>query len=221
MNKYLKVFLLGICAGAAIGLGGLLFVICSAYDLRLLGSFLFGIGLFLVCTLGLFLYTGKIGFLITSENKKEYSLNLFIGYIGNIVGAVGFGYLMFLAFRNVDTIFTKAIAVSASRNTDIGNGGTPFYKELLTGFLCGIYVFLAVYFFKKKWNIFIRILILLFCVFSFVASGFEHCIANMFYVSMANGWNGQTILNIVIITFANSIGSILLMTIFKLVKIEK
>lgn len=218
MKKILKTLVLGILAGAAIGLGSLLYTICNSKNLPLLGSACFSIGLILVCVFGLFLYTGKIGFLPEASNKKSFALDLLIGYIGNIIGAITFGYLMLVLFKGNTVIESSISSIASKRLTDLGNGGTPFYKEIISGIFCGMLVFIAVYQFKKDFNIVARLLILAFCVFAFVASGFEHCIANMFYVSMANMWNLQSIMNILIITVSNSIGALVLMSATKLIK---
>lgn len=210
MKAKLKTLLFGVLAGASIGLGGLLYTICSSKNMALLGSLCFSIGLLLVCLFSLYLFTGKIGFVISDPNKKDYIINLVIGYLGNIIGAVGFGYLCFIFFQGNNDVTTAIHNIATKRLTDIGSGGTPFYTELIGAIFCGMLVYVAVYGFKKDWNIIARIFLLVFCVFAFVACGFEHCIANMFYVSMANMWNGQTILNILIVTFGNALGAILL-----------
>ena len=65
-------FLKGILAGLAIGLGGFLFILMSFLiegELgKALGSLLFSVGLFLVCTFYLSLYTGKIGLVLKAKN---------------------------------------------------------------------------------------------------------------------------------------------------------
>lgn len=203
-----KTFLLGICAGLAIGLGGFLFVLMKSINQPYLGSLLFAIGLFLVCTFGFYLYTGKIGFILGSNNKKDYILNLLIGYIGNIIGAVGLGYLLFSIVKDTN-IINASITIAKSRESIFAGDNNNIFKEILSGMCCGAFVYIAVFCYKKEWNIFFRIFALVLSVFLFVASGFEHCVANMFYISMANAWNVNTILNILIITISNSIGSLL------------
>ena len=62
MHRFLKTFLLGIAAGASIGLGGLAFLACKAFAEpavigHVVGSFMFSIGLLCVCSFGFFLFT--------------------------------------------------------------------------------------------------------------------------------------------------------------------
>lgn len=54
----------------------------------------------------------------------------------------------------------------------------------------------------------------------FILSGFEHCIANMFYFSYANVWSIKTVLYVLITTVGNGLGSIILWAIFKFSKIK-
>ena len=210
MNKTIKTFLLGIAAGAAIGVGSFLFTLCASYSNKVLGSVLFAIGLFTVCFFGLFLYTGKIGYFLDNKDKKKYAFDLFVGYLGNIVGAVVLGYILRLILINFNNPTIDGIkGIVSSRMIDIGFGGSPFVKQLGTSFFCGCLVYLAVHFWKTKWHFIIRTLILVLCVFLFVYLGFEHCIANMFYFSYGNAWNLQSLLNILVVTIGNSFGALI------------
>ena len=67
MKRLLKIVLLGIAAGASIGLGGLAFLACKAQPEagalgHIAGSFMFSIGLLCVCSFGFVLFTGKVGY---------------------------------------------------------------------------------------------------------------------------------------------------------------
>lgn len=209
MKKKLNVFLLGILAGAAIGLGSLLFTILNTHGLKSLGSVMFAVGLFSVCFFGFFLYTGKVGFFLDDKNKKAYAINLLVGYVGNIVGAVAFGYLMRLIFMSFHSETMEGIKkIVSSRLVDLGNGGSPAFKQLGTSFFCGVLVYLAVHFWKKPLKFVYRTIILVMCVFLFVYFGYEHCIANMFYFSYGNAWGAQALINILLVTIGNSFGAL-------------
>lgn len=206
--KYLDNFLLGILAGAAIGLGGflnLLLVSTGIEACRYLGGFVFSVGLFTVCFFGLHLYTGKVGYVM--ENKKDYALSLLIMYIGNVIGAVGFGYLMHLTGVIQDT----ATSVALNKIVNDGEVGSSPLKILLYSFFCCIMVFLAVDIFKKSKNWFIKVGGLVVCVALFVITGMEHCVANMFYFAFANTYSSHFLyafLALLIATAGNSLGAI-------------
>ena len=206
--KYLDNFLLGILAGIAIGLGGflnLLLVSTGIEALRYLGGFVFSVGLFTVCFFGLHLYTGKIGYVM--ENNRSYALSLLIMYVGNVIGAVGFGYLMHLTGVIQDTALTVALNKIVFDGT---NGASPL-KILLYSFFCCIMVFLAVDIYKKSKNWFIKVGGLVVCVALFVITGMEHCVANMFYFAFANVYATNFLnafLALLIATAGNSLGAI-------------
>lgn len=206
MHKIIKTFLLGVMAGAAIALGGLLFTLLSNIGYKVIASFAFSIGLLLVCMFGFNLFTGKVGFFLEAENKKEYFLNLLIMYIGNLVGALVIGYLCFGFFYKNSSVVNTISNVAYAREITSDN----WWITLLGAIGCGMLVYTAVYAFKKEWPIGVRVVILMFAVFAFVIAGFQHCIANMFYISFANSWKGLTILNILIVTVGNIVGAILL-----------
>ena len=204
MKKLLKIFFLGILAGFAIGLGSFAFVMCKAAGSTIVGSFAFSIGLLLVCFLGLNLYTGKVGFAI--DGPKENVINLAPIYVGNIVGAVIAGYLFFFATKNIPGTVDSINAVVAAR--EIGEAD-PWYRCLILSSLCGVFVFLAVYGYKKFQNPGMKAFAIIMCVFIFVVTGMEHTIANMVYFSFGNAWSWNSVLNICITTIGNSLGAIL------------
>ena len=207
-NKYLDNFLLGILAGAAIGLGGFLnlLLVSTGYEVcRYLGGIVFSIGLFTVCFFGLHLYTGKVGYVM--ENDRKYALSLLIMYIGNVIGAVGFGYLMYLTGAIKET----ALTVALNKIVYDGEFGASPLKILIYSFFCCIMVFLAVDVYKKSNNWIIKIANLVVCVALFVITGMEHCVANMFYFAFANVYATyflHAFLALLIATAGNSLGAI-------------
>jgi formate/nitrite transporter FocA (FNT family) len=210
--KHLQAILSGILAGMAIGLGGGIFLVCCATITtggRVAGSILFSIGLFLVCSLGLNLYTGKIGYLF--ENKPDYLLFLAEMLLGNAIGAIGLGYLV-RATSLYSLIGQTAEASAAKKLLDMGSGtGQTWYSCLINAFFCGVLVFLAVDIFKKAENHLIKVVGLFGCVTAFVALGFEHCIADMFYFGFANMWGShftEALLAMLLFILGDSLGSL-------------
>lgn len=213
MKKVCKTFFLGVLAGFAIALGSFAFVLTKAAGSQIMASFVFSIGLLMVCFLGFNLYTGKVGFAI--DGPKENVINLLPIYLGNIVGAVASGYLFFLATKNYSNIMDTANAVVAAR--EIGDAD-PWYRCLIMSSLCGVFVFLAVYGYKKFQNPGMKAFAIIACVFIFVVTGMEHTIANMVYFSFANAWSWNHVLNILITTVGNSLGAILVYLSLKVVQ---
>ena len=218
--KYLKVFLFGIFAGLAIGLGSFIFTLVTSYATgtwgSILGSALFSIGLILVCVLGLQLYTGKVGVVFDDRKKlKENAINLPIMLIGNAIGAFALGILCHFIFMNVSDI--------AARITFISNAKMDYvnHNVFLEGIFCGALVYIAVYFFKNLENWAMKIIGIIVSVTLFVYCGFQHCIANMFYFGMSFDWKLDMLWNILIVVLTNSVGALLVRCLVHLTAIIK
>jgi formate/nitrite transporter FocA (FNT family) len=84
------------------------------------------------------------------------------------------------------------------------------------GIFCGILVFLAVYVWKKSDNWFIKATGLILCVTTFVVTGTEHCIANMFYFAFSGIWSVGLLVDVLLVILGNSIGSLILFGLIKL-----
>lgn len=227
MVKHLfKQLLLGILAGLAIGLGSFLFVLTKTFikdELEELGNILaalvFSVGLFLVCTFSLSLFTGKIGLVFEKKQDLPFYLSLPVMIIGNAIGAIGLGYICYAIFK--DTSLYQVVEAATKARTDVYNPVTaflPFLRTLIKGVACGLCVYFAVKSFSFNRLRPVGILLLIFFVFIFVYFGFEHCIANMFYFSMANKWDGGAFIDLFLVIFANSIGTIPGVFLLKLTK---
>ena len=223
MGKVLfKNFYKGILAGLAIGLGGFLYILMvhfvpGEYG-KVLGSILFSVGLFLVCTFMLSLYTGKIGLIYEKKQEKSFYWSLPVMLVGNAIGAFALGYAMYFAFRNTDVMNTVN-ATCLARTTL--NTFQDYLSCMIKSFLCGLCVYLAV----KAFNINrlkpIGILLLIFFVFVFVYCGFQHCIANMFYFGFGNHMKWNTLFNLLICISFNSFGPIIGVLLVKLIEKAK
>ena len=213
MKKYLICLLKGILAGLSIGLGGFLYILMTYLfhddlaDLgNILGSIVFSIGLFLVCTFSLNLYTGKIGLVFEEKKDKEFYISLPIMLIGNAIGAFGLGYICFFIFRNTDVY---QFALSAANKRLVFSTPLDYVSTIIKSFLCGVCVYMAVKSFSMDRLRPLGITLLVFFVFLFVYCGFQHCIANMFYFGMANTINWYTLINLLLVITFNSFGPII------------
>lgn len=211
MKNILHAFLKGILAGMAIALGGFLFLLFSFWipgELgKALGSLLFAIGLFLVCTFGLSLYTGKIGLIYERKQETSFYLCLPVMLIGNAAGAIALGYLCYGIFKDT-ALFETALAASNSRLAL--STFNDYFGLCLKSMLCGFCVYMAVKLFALDRLKPLGIFGLVFFVFLFVYCGFQHCVANMFYFGFANAYGqGLTYANLGLCILFNSIGPIL------------
>ena len=195
MKKNIKMFLLAIGAGLAISIGGTVYL---SVDNKIIGSLLFAVGLYAIVLNGLFLYTGKVGYLVVQSDKIEYLGLMAITWLGNLAGT-WIGAVAVLNTR-IQGIRENAVGICETKLAD-----EPLSIFLLAIF-CGILMYIAVDGFKEKENP----LILFFCVSVFILSGFEHCIANMFYFSIAGAWSLKTIVYLIIMTLGNSLGGMLI-----------
>ena len=219
MKTQLLSFVKGILAGLAIGLGGFLYVLMVHFvqgELgRVLGSLLFAIGLFTVCTCMLHLYTGKIGMVYEGKQTKDFYISLPVMLIGNAIGAFGFGFALWAIFK--DTSVMETVNRICTSRTTLASFD-DFLAVIVQSTLCGVCVYLAVKAFSLNRLKPIGILLLVFFVFVFVYSGFQHCIANMFYFGFGNHINGYTFINLAFCILFNSLGPVFGVLLVKLIK---
>ena len=209
MKEQLITFLKGILAGLSIGVGGFLFIIMSHFvsgELgKVLGSLLFAVGLFTVCTFYLSLYTGKIGIVFEGKQKNSFYVSLPVMLVGNAIGAIALGYACYFIFKESDVMNTVN-AVCSSRTTL--ESFNDYLSLCVKSALCGLCVYLAVKSFAKNRLKPVGIFLLVLFVFIFVYAGFQHCIANMFYFGFGNHFNVNTFINLLLCILFNSIGTI-------------
>lgn len=205
--KKLKIFVDAILAGLFISIGGVVFL---SVDNKLVGSILFAVGLFGICTMKFNLYTGKVCYLF--ENKISYLLDLLIIWLGNFVGTFLTGNILKLT-RIYPTLQEKAQMLVKVKLQD-----EPISVFILA-IMCDILIYLAVEGYKNNPHELGKYLSILFGVVVFIMCGFEHCVANMFYISVGDMWTwAHAIEHIIIVTIGNSVGGILIPLLKKLFK---
>ena len=195
MKENGRIFLKAAAAGITIGIGGAVYL---TLENRVIGAVLFGVGLYTIVLNGLFLYTGKVGYLISAKDKKAYILQLIFTWLGNFAGTA-------LAAAAISATRIRNLRRTAEVICKTKLADTP-HSILILAVFCGILMYVAVDGFREKGNP----LILFFCVTVFILCGFEHCIANMFYFSLAGAWSLRAVIYLLLMTLGYSVGGILL-----------
>ena len=194
--NYFKVLLSSVLAGMCIGIGGVVFL--SLED-KLTGSFFFTTGLFVICSMGLHLFTGKVCFIF--DNRKEYLLSLPVIWIGNLFGTTLVAKLV--SFSRISGISQKAAELCAIKMSD------TYISLFVLGILCNILIYIAVEGYRTIPYEAGKYLSLFFGVMVFILCGYEHCVADMFYFSASDMWSPEAFLRLFIITMGNAIGGVL------------
>ena len=199
--KKLADFLYAIMAGAFIAMGGVVFL---SLDNKIVGAFMFSLGLFAVCTLKYNLFTGKVGYLFCNDVKTYLPWCLMV-WVGNLVGSIIVAELVRLT-RVAPGIIEKSTKLVQVKADD------SLISLFVLGIFCNIMVVHAVDQYLNNPHEIGKYLGIIMSIMVFILCGFEHCIADMFYIQMARTWNSQTIIALIVITLGNVLGGILIPT---------
>lgn len=191
--RKLRLFLYAVVAGLCIGLGGAVFL---SVENKIIGAALFTVALFVICTFGLNLYTGKVCYVF--DNKLPYVLDVLIVWLGNFAGC--WGTAMLYGMTRIAVIAEKAQALCEVKF------GDNLMSIFILGIFCNLCIYIGVEGFKNNPHELGRYLSLFFGVMVFILCGFEHCIANMFYISMAGMWGGEAFVFLIVNTIGNAVG---------------
>jgi len=186
----LTMFTLAILAGAFIALGAVFATNTAAGSsalpfgvAKLLTGLVFCLGLILVIVGGAELFTGNnlIVMAWASGKVTGHALlrNWGIVYAGNFVGSFGTALLVFWSKQY--TFGGGAVGETALKIAS-GKAGLDFFQALVLGVLCNALVCLAVWMTFSARSTVDKIMAIIFPITAFVAAGFEHSIANMYFV---------------------------------------
>lgn len=189
----LNTFRESLCAGILITIGGTVFLLCEN---KTVGAVLFSVALLCICYKGYYLFTGKIGYIVEQHTKQDF-LNLDIGLFGNLAATFFLGMLLRTVLPNIGE---KAAEMCSAKLAQF-----PLYT-FIRGFFCGILMYLAVSIYKEKNSV----LGILFCVPVFILCGFEHSIADMFYLGASGIFSVKIILFTALVVAGNTFGAIVL-----------
>jgi formate/nitrite transporter len=184
-----KMFLLAVLAGAYIAFGAQLFLLVGSDTTlgfgfnKFLSASVFTVGLMLVVIGGAELFTGNNLIIIPALSGKirwsELIKNWVIVYLGNFAGSILMAFFLFWAGTwslNGNLVGANAIKVAATKTS------LTFLQALFRGVLCNWLVCLAVWLATASKDVVGKILAIYFPIMAFVASSFEHSVANMFFI---------------------------------------
>ena len=185
-------FALSVLAGAFIALGAIFATTVTAGGadvpfgvLRLLGGLAFSLGLILVIVAGAELFTGNNLIVMAWAGRRvrtiQVARNWTIVYLGNFVGALTTAGILFVGKQyefGGGAVGVQTLSIAAAK-TDLG-----FVQAIALGALCNGLVCLAVWLCYSARTTTDKILAIVPPIAAFVAAGFEHCVANMFFIPM-------------------------------------
>jgi formate/nitrite transporter len=187
----LSLLLLAILAGAFIGLGALYFVVMKSdaslnfATAQVLGGIAFSLGLILVVVAGAELFTGNNLLAMAWADGKISTLELLRNWvvvcIGNFVGAAGLAVLVFLSHHpdmNNGAIAHTYLSIAATKLA------MPFWTAFFKGVLCNVLVCMAVWMALAGRSVIDKVIAIVFPISAFVAAGFEHSVANMYFIPL-------------------------------------
>jgi formate/nitrite transporter len=198
-GDFLTLSLLGILAGFFIGLGAMFCTLVTTdiqigFGLsKLLGGIVFCLGLILVILAGAELFTGNALMVASRASGKIGLSQLFrnwgIVYLTNLIGALLLVLVVFYSrFWALDAYKVGANALLIA-NAKVN---LTFWTAFARGILCNTLVCLAVWLCFGARTTVDKIFAILFPITAFVACGFEHSIANMYFIPMGIVLSGQT-----------------------------
>ncbi len=183
---------LGVLAGAFVGFGALLFtLVASDASLgfaasRLLGGLVFSLGLVLVIVAGAELFTGNhliaMAWAGGQVSTAQLLRNWAVVCAANAVGAIG---LALLVFWSGHTSMNGGAVARAAVRIAMAKAELPLVELFFRSVLCNTLVCMAVWMAMAGRSVVDKAVAIVFPITAFVAAGFEHSIANMYFFPLA------------------------------------
>jgi formate/nitrite transporter len=223
-TDFVTLALLAVLAGAFISLGALLStVIVTDPKLgfgvtRLLGGVGFCLGLVLVVVAGAELFTGNnllaMAWASRLISAADVARNWVVAYVGNVVGCLG--TVAFVVWGGVGHVGSGAVGETAVQIAT-AKAALPFGEAFARGLLCNALVCLAVWLAMGGRSVVDKVFAIVFPITAFVAIGFEHSIANWFFLPYGMALDARGVVspggvanNLVAVTLGNIAGGTLL-----------
>jgi formate/nitrite transporter len=219
-----QLFVLGILAGLYIGLGAQVFLVALEQGAgKLAGGAAFSVGLVLVIVAGAELFTGNIilvvGTMTGLISLRKTFRNWGTVYLANFLGAYGLVLLVWWGGLLGTRGHLNGLGALAARVAD-AKLSLSFGQAFCRGILCNILVILAIIMATMSKDIISKIACCVLPIMTFVACGFEHCVANMYLIPLgmfargtALGGQAGMFRNLIPVTLGNCVGGIFILAI--------
>ena len=183
-----RMIVLGLMAGMFIALGGAISN-TAVHDIanvglaRTLAGVIFPVGLLMIILVGGELFTGNCLMIMATMNKRikvsGLIRNLVIVYFSNLIGSLIIDVLIFYS-GNLD--YTGGALGAYTIKVALGKVNIAPGKAIVSGILCNFLVCMAILMAASAKDVIGKIFATWFPIFAFVIGGFEHIVANMFYI---------------------------------------
>ncbi|MGC9371840.1 MAG: formate/nitrite transporter family protein [Thermovirgaceae bacterium] len=236
-----QMLLMGILAGAYIAFGGFLSTVVTQDAAKFvgvgiskfLGGAVFSVGLMMVVIGGAELFTGNclmsLGTFAGCQPLSGVVKNWIFVYLGNLLGSLLVAALIYYSGLWNGQVGVNALSIAT------GKMNLPIGQAFVRGILCNWIVVLAVWMSMAATDIVGKIFAIFFPIMTFVASGFEHSIANMYFMGLgmflkgsdavvsasgiapeklANVDLGGYLHNLIPVTLGNIVGGVLFVAVF-------
>jgi formate/nitrite transporter len=188
----LSLAMLGVLAGAFIGLGAMMFTLVASdaglgfAATRLLGGLGFSLGLVLVTVAGAELFTGNnllaMAWADGCVSTRQLLRNWSVACAANFAGAAGLALVVWLsgqAALNDGNVGRTAVRIALAK------AQLPIAEAFFRGVLCNVLVCMAAWMALAGRSVVDKAVAIVFPITAFVAAGFEHSIANMYFMPLA------------------------------------
>lgn len=210
VRSVIKWVVYGILAGICIGVGGTVYLSVSN---KFLGAFLFSLGLLTIVVFGFNLFTGKVGYI--PLRKPDYIAEVICTLVGNL-GGTALAALGVRVTRFGDTLSQSVAASVAAKTSD------TLPSAFVLAMFCGMLMFIAVEGFRRsneKGHTAVAALIVIMPVAVFILSGFNHSVADMYYLFLA-GFKASYIPYLITVVFGNAVGGVLIPTALRFFEVD-
>ncbi len=209
LKKSLPTLIKAYLAGIIVSIGASSYLLVENKNI---GILIFGIGLFTIYVMEMYLFTGKIGYLPEDKNPGQLAVIFLANSLGTISGSLA---LLQTKLPNTTEMVEYAHKVSMGKIED------SYLSVFILAIFCGMLMYVAAYSYRKTKdtpNAIMGAIIVYLCVVAFLYAGYDHSVANTVYFTIGGAWSLEAVITLLVSVAGNSVGSIIFGLAFKYLK---